>query len=156
MQKGGAPGFAPTCLGQGRISSTSPSSISARSPSISFAWDATLLADDRRRGLVGESVGWLVTLLSPGGIPDDATEVHSFEGRIERSEYVVVHGAKGRLRLVFESLVEAMDDTFLEVASSRMRREDLLALRIGELRIADSAFAELHCSILSCIGGPGK
>src|ERR1700730_4535091 len=87
---------------------------------------------------VGESVGWLITLLSPCGISDDATEVHSFEGRIERSEYVVVHGAKGRLRLVFESLVEAMDDTFLEVASSRMRCDDLLALRIGELRITDT------------------
>ena len=41
------------------------------------------------------------TLVKPIGIPDDVAEVHSFEGRIEQSEYVVVHGAQGRPRLVY-------------------------------------------------------
>ena len=57
-------------------------------------------------------------------------KVGTLELRIEVREDVVVNSPEGAIRPMFHSLVESPDDRILEVAATRVRRDDGLALRV--------------------------
>src|ERR1700720_3183398 len=80
---------------------------------------------------------------APGGAADYAAEIAAREMRILVGEHVGLYVAEGSVRLVFDAVVEGLDDVFLEAVAARMRPHHRLALRVGEFAIGNTQHVHL-------------
>src|SRR3977135_3054638 len=67
----------------------------------------------------------------PGRSANHAAEIAAPESRILVREHVGLDIAECRVGLVFDAVVERLDDVFLEVPGPRMRVRDRVALRVA-------------------------
>src|ERR1700729_1418755 len=83
-------------------------------------------------------VGHSVRSPLPRGPTDHAAKVASPETRIFVCEHVGIYGAECRIRLVPETVIEGLDDIFLEAAAAWVGANDRLSLRLGVVSIGKS------------------
>src|ERR1700757_1462523 len=69
---------------------------------------------------------------------DDTAEVDALELRILVRQYICLHIAECRLRLVLDAVVKGLDDVFFKVLGARIRGNDRFAISVGEFRVGDS------------------
>src|SRR5260370_23668815 len=69
---------------------------------------------------------------------DDAAEVRALELWIFVRQYICLHIAECRLRLMLDAVVKGLDDVFFEVIGARIRGDDRSAISSGEFRVGDS------------------
>ena len=77
-------------------------------------------------------------LAGPSGGADHAAEIPGSEGGILVGENVGLDVAEGRIGLVVDAVVEALDDLFLEVAGARVCADDGCALGLREVGKSDA------------------
>src|SRR5262245_31839515 len=71
---------------------------------------------------------------------DHAAEVSPDEMAILVGQNIGLHVAEGGVGLVFDAIVEGLDDVFLETRRAGIGRHYSLALRIRELVVADAEY----------------
>src|ERR1700692_4672067 len=69
---------------------------------------------------------------------DDTAEVHALELWILVRQYICLHIAECRLRLVLDAVVKGLDDVFFKMLRARIRGDDGFAIIGGEFRVGDS------------------
>jgi len=53
-------------------------------------------------------------------------------------QYICLHIAECRLRLVLDAVVKGLDDVFFKVLGARIRGDDRFAISVGEFRVGAS------------------
>src|ERR1700756_3532415 len=79
----------------------------------------------------------------PMGAADYAAEISPREAGILVGENIGLHIAEGSFRLVFDPVVEGLDDVFFETRRARIGGNHCLALRVPELVKADAQHVHL-------------
>src|ERR1700674_2868752 len=69
---------------------------------------------------------------------DDTAEVHALKLWILVRQYICLHIAECRLRLVPDAVVKGLDDVFFKVLSARIGGDYRFAIRAGKFRVGDS------------------
>src|SRR6266852_3061748 len=82
----------------------------------------------------------LAGLPAPGGSSDDAAKIAAAEVRILIRQHVGLDVAEGRLRFVLDTVVEGLDDVFLEMRRTRMCTDHRLALGIAVFGISQAKY----------------
>src|ERR1700694_2480246 len=72
---------------------------------------------------------FLKSLGLPLRVPDDTAEVHALELWILVRQYICLHIAECRLRLVFNAVVKGLDDVFFKMLGAWIRGDDRFAIR---------------------------
>src|ERR1700757_3267156 len=80
------------------------------------------------------------TLSRPGRGADHLAKIYRPEGGFLVGEHVGIDRAEGRLGLVVETVVECLDDLFLEAAGARVCVDNGFALGLGELGKSDAEY----------------
>src|ERR1700738_366842 len=75
---------------------------------------------------------------APRGVTDHTAEVATVEVGILVSEYVCFHVSEGSFRLVFDAVVEGLQDILFEILCSRVRLNDFLPVGVREAGVIDS------------------
>src|SRR5258708_5793574 len=69
---------------------------------------------------------------------DETTEVQALELWILVRQYICLHIAECRLRLVLDAVVKGLDDVFFKVLGARIRYDHRLPISVREFRAGDS------------------
>src|SRR5579859_1538458 len=77
-------------------------------------------------------------LAAPRGVTNHAAEVAAAEVGVFVCEYVRFHVSKGGLRLVFDAVVEGLQDILLEISPARERLHDCVAVGVRKAGVVDS------------------
>src|ERR1700686_1944804 len=75
---------------------------------------------------------------------DDTAEVHALKLWILVRQYIRLHIAECRLRLVPDAVVKGLDDIFFKMLGARICGDDCLAIRVGEFRVGNSKNIHLY------------
>src|SRR5258708_2710788 len=79
----------------------------------------------------------------PGRSANHAAEIAAPEGRVLVRKHVGLHVSECRVGLVFDAVVERLDDVFLELLGARMRVHDRFACRVAVFGIGQPQHVHL-------------
>src|SRR5258708_6723133 len=74
----------------------------------------------------------------PRGVTDHAAEVTTLEAGILVREYIRFHVSEGSFRLVFDAVVEGLQDILFELGRTRVRLNDRVPVGGREAGVVDS------------------
>src|ERR1700678_4509144 len=92
-------------------------------------------------------------LPSPGGGADHTTEIAAPEGRILVRKNIGFDVPEGCLRLVFDAVIEGLDDVFLEMRRTRMCVHHRLTLGVAVLGISEAKHVHFDTGRHQCYHG---
>src|SRR3984893_12817601 len=75
---------------------------------------------------------------APRGVTDHTAEVAPVEVEILVREYVCFHVSEGSFRLVFDAVVEGLQDILFEMGCARVRLNDCVPVGVCEAGVFDS------------------
>src|ERR1700674_4467339 len=84
------------------------------------------------------------SLTLPLRTADDTAEVQALKLGILVRQYIRLHIAECRLRLVLDAVVEGLDDIFFKMLGTRICGDDCLAISVGKVRVGNSKNIHLY------------